>query len=70
MEFTENFKNAQGFRKEGQYLIITGQYGKELKLFVGEEIDNAKWTDEGRLVVTLQSGAVRVYENETNYINI
>lgn len=70
MEFTENFKKSNNFRINGQFLYIVDEHGKELELFVGEEVKHVRWTDEGRLLVTLASGAVRAYENEVNYIKI
>lgn len=70
MEFTENFKKSNNFRINGQMLYITDANGHELELFVGEEIEAARWSDEGRLLVVLKSGAVRSYENEINYIKI
>ncbi len=51
-------------------LYITDVNGHELELFVGEEIEAARWSDEGRLLVVLKSGAVRSYENEIDYIKI
>lgn len=70
MEFTENFKKSNNFRIHGQMLYITDEQGKELELFVGHEIETARWSDEGRLIVVLKSGAVRSYENEVSYLNI
>ena len=70
MEFTENFRKSNNFRISGQMLYITDANGHELELFVGEEIEAARWSDEGRLLVVLKSGAVRSYENEINYIKI
>jgi len=70
MEFTENFRKSNNFRINGQMLYITDENGHELELFVGEEIEAARWSDEGRLLVVLKSGAVRSYENEINYIKI
>jgi len=70
MEFTENFRKSNNFRINGQMLYITDANGHELELFVGEEIEAARWSDEGRLLVVLKSGAVRSYENEINYIKI
>ena len=70
MEFTENFKKSYNFRINGQMLYITDANGHELELFVGEEIEAARWSDEGRLLVVLKSGAVRSYENEIDYIKI
>lgn len=70
MEFTENFKNSNNFRINGQFLYIIGSNNHELELFVGEEIEASRWSDDGRLIVVLKSGAVRSYENEIKYINI
>jgi len=70
MEFTENFKNSDNFRLDGQMLYIIDEQGRELEIFVGEEIRNVRWTDEGRLLVTLKNGAVRSYEDEVNFIKI
>lgn len=70
MEFTENFRKSNNFRINGQMLYITDANGHELELFVGEEIEAARWSDEGRLLVVLKSGAVRSYESEINYIKI
>lgn len=70
MEFTENFKKSDNFRINGQLLYVIDETGKELELFVGEEIEAARWSDEGRLIVVLKSGAVRSYESEVNYIKI
>ncbi|HLT65754.1 MAG TPA: hypothetical protein VKZ80_05315 [Flavobacterium sp.] len=70
MEFTENFKQSNNFRIDGQLLYIIDDQNRELELFVGEEIEAARWTDEGRLLVVLKSGNVRSYEDEVNYINI
>jgi len=70
MEFTENFKKSNNFRINGQMLYITDANGHELELFVGEEIEAARWSDEGRLLVVLKNGAVRSYESEINYIKI
>lgn len=70
MEFTENFRKSNNFRINGQMLYITDANGHELELFVAEEIEAARWSDEGRLLVVLKSGAVRSYENEINYIKI
>ncbi|HUH25324.1 MAG TPA: hypothetical protein VLY87_01740 [Flavobacterium sp.] len=70
MEFTENFRKSNNFRIDGQMLYITDAQGKELELFVGEEIETARWSDEGRLIVVLKSGAVRSYESEVRYLNI
>lgn len=70
MEFTENFRKSNNFRINGQLLYIIDANGHELELFVGEEIEAARWSDEGRLLVVLKSGAVRSYENEINYIKI
>ena len=70
MEFTENFKKSDNFRIVGQMLYIIDEQGKELELFVGEEIETARWSDKGHLIVVLKSGAVRSYEDEVNYIKI
>lgn len=70
MEFTENFKKSNNFRIDGQLLYIVDDQGKELELFVGEEVEAAHWSDEGRLIVAMKNGAVRSYENEVNYIKI
>src|SRR5690606_23248480 len=68
MEFTENFRKSDNFRIDGQMLYIIDENGRELEIFIGEEVRNARWTDEGRLLVTLENGAVRWYEDEVNYI--
>lgn len=70
MEFTENFKKSNQFRFEGQMLYITDDQNRVLELFVGEEIEAARWSDDEKLLVVLKSGAVRSYENEVNYMNI
>lgn len=70
MEFTENFKKSNNFRISGQMLYIIDSKGVELELFVGEEIRAARWSDEGRLIVALKSGAIRSYENEVTFIKI
>lgn len=70
MEFTENFKKSNNFRVEGQMLYIIDEQGKELELFVGSDVLTARWSEEGRLIVVTKSGAVRSYENETEYISI
>lgn len=70
MKFTDNFRNSNEFRIDGQMLYIKGANGSELEIFIGEEIQTARWSDEGRLIVVLQSGAVRSYEDEVNYIKI
>ncbi len=70
MEFTENFKKSNNFRIDGQLLYIVDDNNHELELFVGEEIQTARWSDEGRLIVVLKSGAVRSYTNEIDYIKI
>lgn len=70
MEFTENFRKSDNFKISGQLLYIYDENNHELELFVGEEIETARWSDEGRLLVVLKSGAVRSYENEINYIKI
>ena len=70
MEFTENFKQSNNFRFEGQMLYIIDELGRELEIFIGEEVKNARWTDDDRLLVTLETGAIRSYEDEVNYINI
>ena len=70
MEFTENFKKSNDFRIHGQMLYLIDENKHELELFVGEEIEAARWSDEGRLLVVLKNGAVRSYENEINYIKI
>ncbi len=70
MEFTENFKNSNNFRIDGQMLYIIDESGRELEIFIGQEVKNARWTEEGRLLVTLENGAVRSYEDEVNYISI
>ncbi|HLV46165.1 MAG TPA: hypothetical protein VKY32_03900 [Flavobacterium sp.] len=70
MEFTENFRQSNNFRFEGQMLYIIDELGRELEIFVGEEVKNARWTDDGRLLVTLETGAIRSYEDEVNYIKI
>ena len=70
MEFTENFKKSNNFVIKGQVLHIIDENNHELELFVGEEIETARWSDEGRLIVVLKDGAVRSYENEVNFIYI
>jgi len=70
MEFTENFRKSDNFRIDGQMLYIIDENGRELEIFIGEEVRNARWTDDGRLLVTLENGAVRSYEDEVNYIKI
>ena len=70
MEFTENFKKSNDFRIDGQFVYLIDANGNELELFVGEEIETVRWSDESRLIVVLKSGAVRSYENETNYLKI
>lgn len=70
MEFTENFKNSNNFRIDGQMLYIIDESGRELEIFIGQEVRNARWTEEDRLLVTLENGAVRSYEDEVNYISI
>lgn len=70
MEFTENFKESNQFRIDGQFVYLIDANGNELELFVGEEVENVRWTDEHRLLVVLKGGAIRSYENETNYIKI
>ena len=70
MGFTENFRKSNNFKINGQFLYIIDANNHELELFVGEEIEAARWSDEGRLLVVLKSGAVRSYENEINYIKI
>lgn len=70
MEFTENFRKSNNFRIDGQMLYVIDSKGIELELFVGEEIQAARWSDEGRLIVALKSGAVRSYENEVTFIKI
>lgn len=70
MEFTENFKESNNFRIEGQLVYIIDNQGNELELFVGEPIQAVRWSDEGRLIVALKSGAVRSYENEVKFIKI
>jgi len=70
MVFTENFRKSDNFRINGQMLYIIDENNHELELFIGEEIEAARWSDEGRLIVALKSGAVRSYEDEVNYIKI
>lgn len=70
MSFTENFRKSNNFRINGQMLYITDENNNELELFVGEEVQTARWSDEGRLIVVLKGGAVRSYENEVNYLKI
>ena len=70
MEFTENFRKSNNFKINGQVLHITDENGHDLELFVGEEIEAARWSDEGRLLIVLKNGAVRSYQNEINYITI
>ncbi len=70
MEFTENFKESNNFRIEGQLVYIIDNQGNKLELFVGEPIQAVRWSDEGRLIVALKSGAVRSYENEVKFIKI
>jgi len=70
MEFTENFKKSNDFKINGQILYVVDENKHELELFVGEEIETARWTDEGRLLVVLKNGSVRSYENEIDYIKI
>ncbi len=70
MKFTENFTSSNNFKIDGQILYIIDEHGKELEIFVGYEIRNVRWTDEKRLLVSLENGEVRSYEDEANYINI
>ncbi len=70
MVFTENFRKSDNFRINGQMLYIIDENNNELELFIGEEVEAARWSDEGRLIVVLKSGAVRSYEDEVNYIKI
>lgn len=70
MVFTENFRKSDNFKIHGQILFIYDEKGHELELFVGEEIEAARWSDEGRLLVVLKNGGIRSYENEIKYINI
>lgn len=70
MVFTENFRKSDNFRINGQMLYIIDENNHELELFIGEEVEAARWSDEGRLIVVLKSGAVRSYENEVTYIKI
>ncbi len=70
MEFTENFKKSTNFKINGLFLYIIDENNHELELFVGEEIETARWSDEGRLIVVLKNGGVRSYADEVNYITI
>lgn len=70
MEFTENFKKSNNFEIKGQILHIYDEKNHEIELFIGEEIEAARWSDEGRLIVVLKNGSVRSYENEIKYIHI
>lgn len=70
MEFAENFKKSNNFRIDGQLLYIIDEYGNELELFVGVNVKNVRWTDEQRLLVSLENGQVRSYEDQVNYIII
>lgn len=62
MEFTENFRKSNNFRIDGQMLYVIDSKGVEIQA--------ARWSDEGRLIVALKSGAVRSYENEVTFIKI
>lgn len=70
MEFTENFKKSTNFKIIGQFLYIIDENNHELELFVGEEIEAARWSDDERLIVALKNGSVRSYADEVNYITI
>ena len=42
MEFTENFKQSNNFRIDGQLLYIIDDQNRELELFVSEEMNQPK----------------------------
>ncbi|RRJ88107.1 hypothetical protein EG240_13985 [Paenimyroides tangerinum] len=66
MQFTENFLNTDKIEIEGQYVSLFDNEGKELKLFVGEEIKTVSWVDN-KLMVTLVNDSIRLYKDTINF---
>jgi len=66
MQFTENFLNTDKIGIEGQYVSLFDNEGKELKLFVGEEIKTVSWVDN-KLMVTLANDSIRLYKDTINF---
>ncbi len=66
MQFTENFLNTDKIEIEGQYVSLFDNEGRELKLFVGEEIKTVSWVDN-KLMVTLASDSIRLYKDTINF---
>ena len=66
MQFTENFLNTDKIEIEGQYVALFDNEGRELKLFVGEEIKTVSWVDN-KLMVTLANDSIRLYKDTINF---
>lgn len=66
MQFTENFLNTDKIEIEGQYVSLFDNEGRELKLFVGEEIKTVSWVDN-KLMVTLANDSIRLYKDTINF---
>ena len=66
MQFTENFLNTDKIEIEGQYVSLFDNEGRELKLFVGEEIKTVSWVDN-KLMVTLVNDSIRLYKDTINF---
>ena len=66
MQFTENFLNTDKIEIEGQYVSLFDNEGRELKLFIGEEIKTVSWVDN-KLMVTLANDSIRLYKDTINF---
>jgi hypothetical protein len=70
MEFTQNFLNTDNIKVDGHYVHLFDANNNVLEMFIGEEVRNAVWADDNQLLVTLENGSVRLYQDQINYINI
>lgn len=69
MKFTENFLNTEHIKIQDQYVYLSDNEGREMELFIGEEVRNVAWTDD-QLLVTLTNGSIRLYQDEINFKKI
>lgn len=66
MQFTENFLNTDKIKIEGQYISLSDNDERELKIFVGEPIKTVSWS-ENKLMVTLENDSIRLYKDTINF---
>ena len=67
-ELPEMISLLKNFKQQNPHLqiISLNNEGRELKLFVGEEIKTVSWVDN-KLMVTLANDSIRLYKDTINF---